>query len=141
MLARVRRPLALLSILLLLTHGPTSPAQASTVTAPHDCGPAPGSHRSTPAPSFNCTKASSGSEKLICSDAELAELDARLADGYHRLLSMTDDPADLKQKQAGWLKATRNACRTTACMKSAYRARIDDLETTAQYLSKPAEFR
>lgn len=96
---------------------------------------------SVPAPSFDCAKASSTSEKLICSDAELAGLDARLADGYRRLLSITDDPSGLKQEQVGWLKTTRNPCSTVDCLKSAYQARIDDLETTAQYLSKPAEFR
>lgn len=107
-------------------------------TATPDAGTATAS---APAPSFDCAKAASASEKLICLDAELAGLDARLAEGYRRLLSMTDDPAGLKQEQVGWLKTTRNACPNTDCLKTVYQARIDDLETTAQYLSKPAEFR
>lgn len=141
MLSCARRPSALLTILFLLTQGPVSLAQANTPSAPSRDAPAAVDLHPYRAPSFSCAKASSHSEKLICSDAEMAAMDSRLADGYRRLLSLTDDPAGLKREQANWLKATRNACRTADCMKSAYRERIDDLETTAQYLSKPAEFR
>lgn len=146
-----------------LTEAPAGSGNANTTAALHqdistlgDASLAPGAlpaaeaaatpesgtaAASVPAPSFDCAKASSTSEKLICSDAELAGLDARLAEGYRRLLAMSDDPTGLKQEQVGWLKTTRNACSTADCMKSAYQTRIDDLETTAQYLSKPAEFR
>ena len=38
-----------------------------------------------PKPGFDCAKASGPVEKLICSDAELAQLDRGLADQYGQL--------------------------------------------------------
>ncbi|MFP5441199.1 MAG: lysozyme inhibitor LprI family protein [Gammaproteobacteria bacterium] len=92
-------------------------------------------------PSFDCGKASTPAEQTICSDAELAALDVELSGLYRNLRESYPDPAALKSEQVAWVRNDRDGCADAACMKAAYRARIDDLAAAAQYLSKPAEFR
>lgn len=92
-------------------------------------------------PSFDCLKASTAIEGMICGNAELADLDTRLADAYKWLLGVSDDPAVEKREQIAWIRNKRNACKTVDCLIQAYTDRADDLEATAQYLSKPKEFR
>lgn len=92
-------------------------------------------------PSFDCLKASTAIEGMICGNAELADLDTRLADAYKWLLGVSDDPAVEKREQIAWIRNKRNACKTVDCLIQVYTDRADDLEATAQYLSKPKEFR
>ncbi|QJC26176.1 hypothetical protein G8D25_19455 [Ralstonia solanacearum] len=77
-------------------------------------------------PSFDCSKASSKVEKLICSDKNLSDTDAMLAEDYKALLAITDDKG-VKQRQLTWLKTVRNACNDVACLQKAYDARGDEL--------------
>jgi len=77
-------------------------------------------------PSFDCAKASSKVEKLICSDKNLSDTDAMLAEDYKALLATTDDKG-VKQRQLAWLKNVRNACNDVACLQKAYDARGDEL--------------
>ena len=92
-------------------------------------------------PSFDCAKASIDAEHLICSNSELATLDVDLMQAYKGLQSVYPNKQQLKKEQNDWMKKERNICTTTDCMMEAYRSRIDDLETTRKYLSKPVEFR
>lgn len=92
-------------------------------------------------PSFDCAKASINAEYLICSNSELAALDVDLMQAYKGLQSVDPNKQHLKKEQNDWMKKERNICTTTDCMIEAYRSRIDDLETTRKYLSKPVEFR
>lgn len=92
-------------------------------------------------PSFDCAKASTDAEHLICSNNELAALDVDLMQAYKGLQSVYTNKQQLKKEQNDWMKKERNICVTTDCMIEAYRSRIDDLETTRNYLSKPAEYR
>ncbi|MGN7100311.1 lysozyme inhibitor LprI family protein [Ralstonia holmesii] len=78
------------------------------------------------APSFDCSKASSKVEKLICSDKNLSDTDAMLAEDYKALLATTDDKG-VRQRQLTWLKTVRNACNDVACLQKAYDARGDEL--------------
>ena len=54
-------------------------------------------------PSFDCAKASSSVEKLICNDAELAKLDNSLTSLYHQLMKNLSaaDQKMLKTEQRG----------------------------------------
>lgn len=94
-------------------------------------------------PSFDCAKASTGQERLICSDKELSALDVELMQAYKKLLNNlpVSDRDRQKNEQRNWIKYTRDACSTVSCLSKAYRERIDDLATTDQYLSKPAQYR
>jgi uncharacterized protein len=85
------------------------------------------------APSFDCAKASTDVEKLICSDAELAKLDHSLADLYGTLLKHTPakDQQMLKAEQRGWVKG-RNECWKSddmrGCVAAEYRSQIAELK-------------
>lgn len=92
-------------------------------------------------PSFDCERASIGSERLICSDRGLAALDVEMMSVYERLADGNPDKKALLDEQISWMKNKRDTCSTTECMADAYRSRIEEMEVTAQYLSKPAEFR
>lgn len=91
--------------------------------------------------SFDCTKASTNAERLICSSPELAVLDVEMMQAYDWLAGVTPDKKSLKKEQNDWRKNQRDICSTIECMANAYHARTDDLAAKAQYLSKPAEFR
>ena len=78
-------------------------------------------------PSFDCAKASSSQEKLICSDADLAKLDAQLADAYSNARKAASDRAALLASQRAWIKQSFNACNDKTCLTSAYQSRIAEL--------------
>lgn len=89
-------------------------------------------------PSFDCTKAESGSEKLICGDAELADLDRRVSGRYAEALTAAGsldagaDKAvkDLRASQQGWVKG-RDECWKAkdkkTCVSDAYLRREAEL--------------
>lgn len=76
---------------------------------------------------FDCARAARPVEKLICGDAELSRQDEALAAAYKDLLAASADPAGLRAAQRDWLKA-RDACRSDACLKSAYAERLAALQ-------------
>ncbi|WP_353254952.1 lysozyme inhibitor LprI family protein [Burkholderia anthina] len=76
--------------------------------------------------SFDCGKATSKIEKLICSTPATADADRRLAAAYRVAVAKTNDPAGLKQQQRDWLKE-RNACDDAACLVRVTDARIQAL--------------
>ena len=78
------------------------------------------------AASFNCSKASSKVEVMICSDQELSILDDNLNKMYKQTLNTTDDKEYLKSEQIKWIK-TRNKCITVDCLKKSYDDRILNL--------------
>jgi uncharacterized protein len=91
------------------------------------------------AASFDCTKAASQVEKLICSDNELSKLDDDLSAAYR---AASGDPAvadQVRRDQRQWL-AARNVCRDRACIKSAYDHRLADLHALRglTHVGKPA---
>lgn len=78
--------------------------------------------------SFDCREASSLVEKLICSDADLAELDSWLADAFSNARSDARDANQVRDQQRAWLRDTRNTCSTVECLRAAYSKRLDQLE-------------
>ena len=78
-------------------------------------------------PAFNCAKASSKVEKMICGDSTLSDADSVNADLYKEVLQATDNPNQVKQEQRQWLKV-RNACQTIDCLANAYNSRYNQLE-------------
>ena len=80
-------------------------------------------------PSFDCTKASNFSEKTVCSDSLLGQLDGALSENYKYMLAsdLGDGArADLKTKQRGWL-TERNKCTDNKCLTASYRKRVDEV--------------
>lgn len=111
--------------------GPTaeviSAEPMSTESEPEHVSVAPAEVR----PSFNCEKASTNAEKLICSDAELASLDVSLSEAYKQYLSVSADKAVVKKTQVAWIKGLNTACADVECMKTEYQRRIDTLTAPA----------
>ncbi|MDO5506391.1 MAG: lysozyme inhibitor LprI family protein [Pseudoxanthomonas suwonensis] len=79
------------------------------------------------APSFDCTKASAGSERLVCSSKELSAADVALAQAYRSARAASIDKKWLQQQQNEWRKTVRDACSDVQCMLSAYEQRIAEL--------------
>jgi len=80
-------------------------------------------------PSFDCAKASTFSEKAVCTDALLGKLDGALSQNYkYMLASDIGDGArnDLKATQKKWL-ADRNKCTDNQCLVSNYQKRMDEV--------------
>lgn len=79
------------------------------------------------AASFDCAKATTSIEKMICADGPLSKLDTQLGEVYTSALGRASDPAALRQEQRAWLKE-RNRCKDTACLIDQYQRRLDELQ-------------
>ena len=108
----MKTPLSCVALLLLATCKPDAAAPSRPSPTPAGTGSAndttpvesakPGAPATVP-PSFDCAKAVSEAEKLVCGDAELAALDRQLAARYGE--AKDADPAI----QRGWAKG-RDDC-------------------------------
>jgi uncharacterized protein len=79
------------------------------------------------AASFDCGKAASEVEKLICGNDELSRLDESLNKAYLEALKRADIKEQTIKSQRQWLKNERNACQNAECIKKAYETRIKEL--------------
>jgi uncharacterized protein len=79
------------------------------------------------APSFDCTKASTGQERLICSDRELSKLDVDMASAYANARQKAADVNALKAEQRLWLRNSQKTCSDKDCLVAAYQSRIAEL--------------
>jgi uncharacterized protein len=81
-------------------------------------------------PSFDCAKASSNVEKMICGNDQLQKLDVALSKNYKSMMAVSDDlpggAQDLRQEQKAWV-AKRNKCTTEKCLVDLYSARVDEV--------------
>jgi uncharacterized protein YecT (DUF1311 family) len=75
--------------------------------------------------SFDCSKAATRVERMICGDPDLCYLDEQLDKAYARMRMF--DVAGHVEEQRRWLKEVRNACETTSCMHNAYATRIGEV--------------
>ena len=62
------------------------------------------------AASFDCAKAGSAIEKLICADNTLSKLDSDLGKAYKQATSQGADKQQLINSQRQWLRDVRNVC-------------------------------
>ena len=89
-------------------------------------------------PSFDCAKAGSSAEELICADPALAALDREMAATYRSALDAAetldagaaDAAAALKAMQRGWIKG-RDECWKSddlgTCVRTSYLQRVSEL--------------
>lgn len=82
--------------------------------------------QSTEAASFDCGKAQTKVEHLICDNAEISKLDEELSVAYKAALKNTSKVEAIKQAQKQWMKE-RNGCADAACVKRAYETRLASL--------------
>lgn len=81
------------------------------------------------AASFDCVKANTKIEKMICADAKLSKLDDELTNSYRQAIEKSEDKQAITKDQRHWLKETRNSCVDTNCLKAVYEVRIHELST------------
>jgi uncharacterized protein len=92
----------------------------------------PTSPGSASAAGFDCEKAHTNVEKLICADPDLSWLDAELAKDFYAIREETwGMNAETGQAffpfgedQEHWRMTVRDKCRSTNCLKAAYEARL-----------------
>jgi len=80
-------------------------------------------------PSFDCKRATTAAERLICSSKALAETDVQMAQSYKAVMSRTADKQSLKREQLAWLKNERDVCTDEDAMLKVYQERIEQLST------------
>ena len=94
-------------------------------------------------PSFDCTKAHSAAEQLVCQDAGLAALDNELAALYPKAMSQLSAEQQKTEKamQRGWIKG-RNECwkesDSRQCVEESYQLRITELQIKGAQLRVPS---
>jgi len=76
--------------------------------------------------SFDCSKATHSSEKLICNNADLSDLDDSLSRLFKSERISSDNPDQLKSDQISWIKQVRE-CTDVKCIKDLYVERIAQL--------------
>jgi uncharacterized protein len=80
------------------------------------------------AASFDCEKASTQIEKMICADSELSELDSEMEKSYSKAKSLNSSrESEIISDQKKWLKTTRDKCNDEYCLDRVYVLRIDRL--------------
>ncbi len=84
----------------------------------------------THAASFDCDKAQTRVEQLICNDPKLSRLDDMLAVAYGEAEQASGNASDLLQEQRQWLRQ-RATCQSNACLDRAYERRIIELQSQA----------
>ncbi len=93
-------------------------------------------------PAFDCSKADSDVETLICEDGDLQELDRRLAKTWAQATANWPPEVTAEQRaiQRGWIKG-RNDCWKAEDMKEcvtfAYNSRLVELSITAGLVEAP----
>lgn len=99
------------------------------------------SKNSVISPSFDCAKATTEVEKLICSDAELAKLDREMTDKYNAMYQKMKKenpnnldsynhvyPKQLVWRQRKWIEQ-RNTLKDIVSLKKAYKEQIRAIES------------
>lgn len=79
------------------------------------------------AASFDCAKAGTKVEHIICDSPEISKLDEEMAQRYARELEYWLIADETKAAQKQWMKE-RNACPDQACVKRTYQTRLQVLQ-------------
>lgn len=123
---------------ILASNSTSTPASSMAVNTPSAPAHKPSESPSPPnanqppmvGPSFDCTKATHRSEKIVCSSPELAVLDLAMSNAYRDALARApQSKAALRDAQNHWLRETRELCADATCLKSLYKLRISELNS------------
>lgn len=82
------------------------------------------------AASFDCAKAGTKVEKMICDNPEISKLDEELNTAYKAALQDEKQAEAIRQAQKQWMKE-RNGCDDAECVKRAYEARLHRLSSAS----------
>jgi hypothetical protein len=107
-----------------------SPKPSPTVVASRAPAPRPTATAAAPrsSPSFDCRRARTRSEKMVCGSDRLAALDRAMSSQFYASLSGADSRtrSALRTSRDRFL-AYRERCPNEACVAEAYRDRIDEI--------------
>ncbi len=87
--------------------------------------------------SFDCSKADTAIEKMICSNAKVSALDSELDKKFDAATFNEKIRTEIVKDQIIWLMKTREKCEDIKCLEEIYRKRIDYIESQAS--QNPAE--
>jgi uncharacterized protein len=92
------------------------------------------------ATSFDCAKAKTKTEKLICADPALSKADDVMAAAYRKALEVAsqlapDDVKQLKADQRAWLTERVSDCEEGKCIDTEYQGRSRVLSYYAEHLT------
>jgi uncharacterized protein len=82
------------------------------------------------AASFDCSRAATATEKAICANPHVSDLDEYLGRYYQagRATMGRDAAACLASNQRDWLRSVRNVCKDAACLERVYLSRLAELD-------------
>jgi type IV secretory pathway TrbL component len=103
---------------------PAEPSQRIAMGAPA----APPSTQATVRPSFDCAKARSRAERLICADPELARLDRELGQLHARAKAAAPDAAAFRRENDAQWRRRETSCFDRECLLAWYAQRRAQLE-------------
>lgn len=83
--------------------------------------------RGEPIAGFDCGRAVSRIEKLVCGNENAATLDAKLAGLYKLSLRFTQLNKRTREQQANWIRNVRSKCGDLDCITRAYSERITEI--------------
>jgi uncharacterized protein len=83
------------------------------------------------AASFDCGKAGTKVEHIICANSEISKMDEILSRRYTELVQWPAKTQSAKQEQTNWLRQ-RNACHNQECVRRAYRVRLSSMNVDLQ---------
>ena len=86
------------------------------------------------AASFDCAKANTKVEHLICDNPEISKLDEALAQSYKDALQKESKANAIKQAQKKWLKQ-RNGCGDADCVRRAYEMQLQAITSSDNSVS------
>lgn len=86
--------------------------------------------------SFDCNKAASPVETMICRDIQTSALDNKLQQTYTAALAAVAPSSKkaLIEEQRHWITYTRDVCQDDACLRQVYAVRIDMLAHNEKYI-------
>jgi hypothetical protein len=98
-----------------------------------------------PRASFDCTKARSVPERLICADPQLAQLDRDLGRLYAQVKSGASNQADFRRRSDAEWRRRETSCRDKECLLAWYSNRradlLDELQAQRGSLDSPTASR
>jgi uncharacterized protein YecT (DUF1311 family) len=106
-----------------------TPAMTSAPSTSEPAPPAASNEEAAGAsgPSFDCTRASTIVERLICADSDLARADRSLNEVYRAVASGQSDTSELRREMNTWRRTERDTCASAACVLSAYTSKTEAL--------------
>jgi len=80
-------------------------------------------------PSFNCSAASTDTERSICSNPKLSLLDNLMVFSYKLDLKNSNDSVQIKTEQSNWRKSRDSCGSDTSCLTDSYNQKLSDVNS------------